>query len=469
MSITKKFIIITSISIITMMFISNYFFYQKSYNSLKREFQTDLLSIVQTASLNIKGDDHNKINSLDDVSKKPFQKITKYLKKVMMLNHLTPETLYTFKINPDKELIWCVMLHKKPFVGEMYKQSEYTKKIIQKVIEGKAQTTDIYKDQHGHWISAYAPIKDKNNKVVGILEADFKLETFLKQNRKEFYQLLETQVVIAILSIITLLFFTRKIIKPIKALKKASRLIANGNYNIDITINRKDEFGELQQSFIQMAKSLEERFHMLKYISPHTLDMIQRVLKNEINEKGERRNTVILFSDIRGFTNYSSTRTPEEIIHMLNHILGLQSSIIEKYNGDIDKFVGDEIVAVFNGEYAIVNAIEASIAMHIAINTCTIINSLIQVGIGISLGEVVFGNIGGENRKDFTIIGSEVNLTSRLCSQANAGQTIVSTNVITELETLNKKNDYIFSEEGFVNLKGFKDPIQVYAINKLKK
>jgi adenylate cyclase len=78
---------------------------------------------------------------------------------------------------------------------------------------------------------------------------------------------------------------------------------------------------------------------------------------------GTRRAATVLFTDIRGFTAYSETRPPEQVVEMLNRVLRAQAEVVERHGGDIDKYVGDELMAVFTGDGAEVEAVRAAIEM----------------------------------------------------------------------------------------------------------
>src|SRR6185503_14334838 len=107
----------------------------------------------------------------------------------------------------------------------------------------------------------------------------------------------------------------------------------------------------------------------------------------------------ILFSDMRGFTAMSENRSPEEVVRILNEALSLQASRVKKFGGDIDKFVGDCVVALFTGEDMEFHAIRCAVEIHKAIqerNAARPDDFPIQVGIGIATGEVILGSIGSK-------------------------------------------------------------------------
>jgi adenylate cyclase len=139
---------------------------------------------------------------------------------------------------------------------------------------------------------------------------------------------------------------------------------------------------------------------------------------------GERREITILFSDIKGFTSFSENRTPEEVVAMLNEYLGQMTDIIFQWDGTLDKFVGDEIVAFWGAPVTQENHAELAVkcALDMAKQLRQLQNkwkaegkAILDSGIGINTGEVLVGNIGAEGKKmDYTVIGDHVNLTARI-------------------------------------------------------
>ena len=438
---------------------------------MQERYASNLFRIVSTASLKISGDKHSKIIDKADANNKYFKEIKSYLNHIKELNSLTHDTLYTFRVS-EKKLFWAVMLHKDPFVGDEYKPSQENRQIISEVMQGNYRQSKIYEDQYGHWISAYAPIFDSKGEVVGILEADYKLNKFLSEVNDKFFKILLIAGGIFLLGIFVMTVITRQIARPIKLLTEAVEKVRGGEYNLQLKIDTKDEIGDLEKSFNEMALSLGERFYMLKYISEHTKVMIQKVVKNEISDKGEYRKAVILFSDIRGFTEYSAMHSPEKVVDMLNFILGAQAEAVKECGGHIDKFIGDAVMAVFEKEDKVSKSIQAAIKIHDQVEKLALKvkeDATLKVGIGISMGEVIFGNIGSEARRDFTTIGSEVNLASRLCSYALPSQTLISKKVLTAFQEFPESRNYVTQVIEGIKLKGFGDKMVAFSIQEKSK
>jgi adenylate cyclase len=135
----------------------------------------------------------------------------------------------------------------------------------------------------------------------------------------------------------------------------------------------------------------------------------------------------MLFSDVREFTSYTERNPPEQVVESLNRILNMQTDIVHRSGGDVDKYVGDEVVALFSGVDHAFRACHAALEIQreIARAGGTAFSGL-SVGIGIDSGEVILGMIGSDKRADYTVIGDHVNFAARLCAAARPGQVIVS-------------------------------------------
>lgn len=224
---------------------------------------------------------------------------------------------------------------------------------------------------------------------------------------------------ITIFLILVLIFLIRNlIISPVRKIGKAVELLGGGDFTARCDLKSRDELGDLAGRINIMIKGLEERFKLSKYVSVSTRSLIER--GEETNAIKRRDNIIVLFSDVRGFTAYTESHKPELVIENLNRILEIQAETVEEYGGDVDKFVGDEVMAVFENSFP---AIECAFKM---VSRVISLDLGLSVGIGINMGEVLTGNIGSKNRQEFAVIGDTVNLASRLCGLAKPG-TILTT------------------------------------------
>ena len=262
-------------------------------------------------------------------------------------------------------------------------------------------------------------------------------------------------------SILVSSVFASFISKPIKLLVSGIDRMEKGDYSNPVPVTTKDELGLLTVTFNQLLVALKERLEILKFVSNATIDAIK---KNSSNREigGQRKDLTLFFSDIRGFTNWSEKRSPEDVISMLNHTLSFQVAIIKKHGGDVDKFVGDEMVAVFEGVKKDYRAICA--AKEIQLKAIEILTAEagfeVSIGIGINSGIVVMGAMGSDDRLDYTVIGNHVNLAARLCSAAGPKQIILSENTARNLD----RSIGLTKLESII-VKGIEDPVEIYSAN----
>lgn len=253
----------------------------------------------------------------------------------------------------------------------------------------------------------------------------------------------------------------RSITAPVGQLANATRRVAAGDFDVRLSVTRRDEIGELAQSFNAMTEGLRERADMRRFMSQSTLDMIQKH-EPRARHEGRRSLITVLFADIRGFTAFAERRAPEEAVQMLNRYLRLQADLVKRFHGDVDKFIGDAVFAHFTGPDMALDAIRCAVEIQRAIDTATRTDptaASLGVGIGIATGEVIVGSIGSEDRLDYTAIGPAVNLGSRLCANAEPREILLSD------DTYALVRDLVAAEPmPPLAVKGFSTPVKVYRM-----
>ena len=221
------------------------------------------------------------------------------------------------------------------------------------------------------------------------------------------------------------------------------RQVEAGDLNVAVRIQFHDEIGTLASSFNRMVGGLRERFELTKYVSGGTLDALKT------SQEPRRVSRTLLFTDVRGFTSYTEQRQAEQVVEVLNRLLERQSEVIQSHGGDIDKFAGDEIMAVFSGDAAPRSACAAARAIVELLARNAAEFERLTVGVGIATGSVIQGMIGSIRRADFTVIGDSVNLASRLCGIAKGMQIVVSDTTMREAES-----DFQFQGPFSIRVKG---------------
>ncbi len=204
-----------------------------------------------------------------------------------------------------------------------------------------------------------------------------------------------------------------------------------------------------------------------RYVSKQVVD---ELLDNEdkLNLGGEEREATILFTDIRGFTSMSEKMDPKTVVSTLNEYFSEMIDIVFKYNGTLDKIIGDELMIVYGApllsEDDTIRAVNTAIEMQLCIKEMNKKRKKkkeaeILVGAGINRGNVVSGNIGSREMMDYTVIGDTVNLGARLCSAAKPGEILVSTSVYES-----SKNDFVFKKLEPILVKGKEKKVNVYRV-----
>lgn len=159
---------------------------------------------------------------------------------------------------------------------------------------------------------------------------------------------------------------------------------------------------------------------------------------------GERHEVTILFADLRGFTSFTTMTPPDELVLHLNRYLSAAAEAILKYNGTVDKFLGDGMMAIFNApaldQDHVLNAVRAALEVHKQVGVMCAADGQrrsggfdLRFGVGIHTGEAIVGNIGAARLMNYTAVGDTVNVTKRLEEHAMPGQILVSQAVVDAL------------------------------------
>lgn len=184
---------------------------------------------------------------------------------------------------------------------------------------------------------------------------------------------------------------------------------------------------------------------------------------------GEKRVVTLLMSDLRGFSTLTEQLPPEQVVEILNAYLGRMADIITRHNGTIDEYIGDAILAIFGApilrEDDALRTVACALEMQMAmgdVNEEMAARGLppLEMGIGLNTGEVIVGNIGSEQRAKYGVVGSHVNLTSRIESYTVGGQVLITEHTLEAAGTAVQ-----IGEQMQVMAKGFSTPINVFAVD----
>ncbi|HQI38905.1 MAG TPA: adenylate/guanylate cyclase domain-containing protein [Spirochaetota bacterium] len=368
------------------------------------------------------------------------------------LNGILAEKKYTYAAHTNAKL------HGKYFSKDLVKQFESLNTTVKERIE-------LSLDSGQTWCYRYRIPFEFFKSKVGIIEIVFTEDAILGPVHKARLLMLIIAAILLSASIYAAMRIARQMVQPLVQLTTGVIKVKDGDLTTRIDVTTHDEIGILTEEFNTMIDHLREKLKMQKFVSESTISMIREKRDDELDLGGTNKNMAFLFSDIRGFTAMSEKLPPEQVVSILNEYLDLQAAIIKKHGGDIDKFVGDEIMAVFEGDNKAESAVEAAVDIIESIQKLNKQREkegavTITVGIGIHMGNVVHGRMGSKDRMDFTSIGDAVNLSARLCSHADAQTILVSEAIIINLS----KKKFKGKKLGPIKVKGKEQPIPIFQI-----
>lgn len=283
---------------------------------------------------------------------------------------------------------------------------------------------------------------------------------------------------LAVVAVIALGAVIARIIAiPVFELVAASSRVAKGDLKANVSEQSQDELGMLSRQFNQMVSQLRQRELMR--------DLFGRMVSEEVREavlqgdqlqlSGELKVVSVLFTDIREFTNFSERHSPQEVVSMLNTYFSIVNGAVRDAGGMINKFGGDSTMAIFGAPVNLEpsetarRALRAALSIRIRItefNARRLQEGLkpINIGIGINTGEVITGNVGAEERFEYTVIGDTVNVAARI--QGLSSQ-FTDSNILISEETYKvygERHELLVVDQGAVALKGRTESVRVYNL-----
>ncbi|MBM3299338.1 MAG: adenylate/guanylate cyclase domain-containing protein [Deltaproteobacteria bacterium] len=293
------------------------------------------------------------------------------------------------------------------------------------------------------------------------------------------------------------LFLARSVSDPLRGVEKAMEEIGKGNLNVRIPVVANDEIGFMSEGFNRMVEGLQERDFIRDtfgtYLSP---EVVSEILKSKdgMNLGGALREITILVADLRGFTPLSASLGPALVVNVLNHFLHRMVHIITDHDGTIDEFTGDGILAFFGAPRHLadsqLSAVRCAWVMQEAVPELNrelaqllpeahqgaevssrnegahhgaVVMPSLEMGIAINCGELIVGNIGCEERKKYSAVGTPINMAFRMEKQSRGGEITISSEVyhrVAEAVQAVAVPD--------VTLSGINDPVTLYKVVGLK-
>jgi serine/threonine-protein kinase len=262
------------------------------------------------------------------------------------------------------------------------------------------------------------------------------------------------------LAILASFIVSRGIARPIKKLVTVTDRIREGDYRSEVEVESEDEIGALAASFRALVGELREKELMEKYISRSAAEMIQKTARPE-SALSRREPVTVLFSDLRAFASFAEPVKPRAVLSRVNHSLEKEAELVDRYGGQVDKFVGDRMMAFFKGPEMVWSAVRCAnaIRQYLGEEPGEDVSPFLP-SIGMATGDVMFGSVGTSERLDFTLLGPAVHVAARLCDEARPG------NILLSDDTYQVVRDRVSAELlSTLSVPGVASPVVVYLVS----
>ena len=231
--------------------------YNKHVNLILENLQNQLQLAANTIAISIDGDKYQLLRGRESMTTPEYAEIKGVLDEFMVNQYLGFEenNIYTFRRISRDSLQFTVMLQEE-YVGDLYGIRE---EMLPTLENGIPSYTGIYEDKIGQWVSAYAPIRNGEGAVVGLVEVDFKDNVYLMAVFEELTSLIMFSALGVLLSILFAVFISRQISKPIVRISKAVVEFSDGNFDLAVPVTTRDEIGQLSRAFNYMVSEIKEK------------------------------------------------------------------------------------------------------------------------------------------------------------------------------------------------------------------
>lgn len=390
---------------------------------IRQDIRQRLHDLAGVVALQIDGDQHKRILLRSDEKTETYLKVKKQLQAARDKSDGV-RFVYTVRRDPSGNIMFVVDAEEKledlSHVGDVYTQAT---PLLIATFDAPYEVhveKNFYSDQWGTWLSGYAPIFSRNGDLAGIVGIDVSAKQVLAyENQYLLFIILVCAVVTGVVIIIGVLF-SRSISKPLLVLSRDMSKIQH--FELDETVEIKSRVIEINSMKTAVENMKNGLRSFRKYVPADLVaELIQ--LGQEAVLSAEKREVTVFLSDITDFTTVSEMLSPEELAeHLRLYFRGMTSAIL-KNQGTIDKYIGDAIMAFWGAPHAVdghaIHACRSALECQWFLDCIN--REWVQKGvptlstrIGLNTGQVVVGNFGYEERLNYTAMGDNVNLASRL-------------------------------------------------------
>ncbi|MCM2323418.1 MAG: HEAT repeat domain-containing protein [Oligoflexia bacterium] len=319
---------------------------------------------------------------------------------------------------------------------------------VEELLATRGYVTRYFPKDGDRILSVINTYRNESQEALFWVEYLFSFQTLKKSIQAIREQILIDLVPSLSLGLLVAVLFAQFLISPIRRLGVAVQKVAAGDFNVQVDARGSDEIAELVQAFNGMTTELRKKKELRKYLSDSTYRQIMNAMESPdggLKVGGSRVAATVLFSDIRDFVAHCENLDAEEVTAMLNEYFSEMVDVVYKHGGEVDKFIGDALLAVFYAGdevrtirpaepfYGPSSAGTALQAIYCALEMRerlaefnerrrSLQKRTLEIGVGITHGEIISGPIGAKDRMDFTVIGDVVNLANRIEKLSKTGK-----------------------------------------------
>ena len=256
----------------------------------------------------------------------------------------------------------------------------------------------------------------------------------------------------------------RSVADPVSRVRLALERIEGGELGARVEVDDGSEVGMLQAGFNRMATGLQERERMRDLFGRHVgRDVASKALEQEVELGGEVREVAALFVDLVGSTTLAARRPPGEVVELLNEFFKVVVDATERQEGLVNKFEGDAALCVFGAPTGIEDPAGAALGAAREIRDKALELPEVDLGVGVSAGRALAGNVGAEERFEYTVIGDPVNEAARLCELAKkTPERLLASEAALELASADEAREWSLGEA--VTLRGRDEPTRMATV-----
>mgnify|MGYP001216089071 CR=1 FL=1 len=443
---------------------------------LFRQIRSTVLSVAATGAVNgIDIDAHERIRTPEDESGEDYAAIRERLRDIREANRRKDiDVRFIYTMRPTEDGGWEYV------VDAEEEGADHSRPGDPVVFEGgeafdlnHSKADDRFShDEFGTWLSAEAPLRKPDGEPVALLAVDVAAHDVVNELNALLWRGLAAGAIALAAALFLAWWIARWFTRPLEQISAALGRIGKGDLETRVEINRTDEFGGLASAVNEMAVTLRERDALKRALARYvSREVAEEVLAGgEPMLRGARKEVTILIVDIRNFTAMSGRLTAEEIVTFLNAFFARMIDAIFANRGTLDKFLGDGCLAIFGAPVEepehhrmAVRAAKAMLAATRELGVEFQARHGIELRIGIALhaGQAIVGNVGSEDRIEYTAIGDTVNVASRVEALNKEHGTEL---LVTEDVVRGAGDEFAFREVGEVALRGVSTPVKIFTL-----